>query len=200
MIITKRAGVDSELEGVLQLQGRNLRRNIGDAEAAEQGFLIAEYSLEYLRRLNESRPSIIAVDGDRVVGYALVVTREIGEQDPFLAELFQQIDQREFEGEPLRAAKYVVVGQLCVDRQYRGLGLVQQLYGLFRDSLREHYRYGITEVARANRRSLRAHRKTGFQVIDSFDSGGLEWDLVLWDWTNGKSATRGPAGPAQMRP
>ena len=194
MIITKRAGVDSELEGVLQLQGRNLRRNIGDAEAAEQGFLIAEFSLEYLRRLNESRPSIIAVDGDRVVGYALAVTREIGEQDPFLAALFQQIDQREFDGGPLRAAEYVVVGQLCVDRQYRGLGLVQRLYGLFRDSLREHYDYGITEVARANLRSLRAHQKTGFQVIDSFDSGGLEWDLVLWDWRSGEPPKRSPAG------
>jgi hypothetical protein len=29
---------------------------------------------------------------------------------------------------------------------------------------------------------LKAHIKTGFQVIHSIGYGGLEWDVVLWDW------------------
>ena len=62
------------------------------------------------------------------------------------------------------------------------MGLVQQLYGRFREELENEYDFGITDVARANRRSLSAHIKTGFQVIHSIGYGGLEWDVVLWDW------------------
>ncbi len=45
------------------------------------------------------------------------------------------------------------------------------------------YRYAITDVAKANRRSLQAHRKIGFQSIHSINFDGLEWEVVLWDWT-----------------
>ena len=60
--------------------------------------------------------------------------------------------------------------------------LVPQLYGRFREELENEYDFGITDVARANSRSLKAHIKTGFQVIHSIGYGGLEWDVVLWDW------------------
>ncbi len=201
-IVTRLAGRPSDLEGILSLQSRNLRRHLGDDEAAEQGFLIAEFDLGYLARMNDDRPSVVAVDGDRVVGYALAVTRRAGAGHPFLAALFHQIDQLDFNRVPLRTVDYVVVGQLCVDKEYRGKGLVPRLYRLFRESLQGEYLYGITDVARANKRSLQAHLKTGFQVIHSIEYGGLEWDVVLWDWTlgtgpseKGGEAASGGTGP-----
>jgi hypothetical protein len=57
------------------------------------------------------------------------------------------------------------------------------MYEHFRDSLQEHHCFAITDVARANHRSLRAHLKTGFQVIHAINFEGLEWDVILWDWT-----------------
>ena len=95
-----------------------------------------------------------------------------------------QIDQLDFEGESLEGVNYIVVGQLCVAKGYRGIGLVSQLYGRFREAMRDRYRYAITDVARANRRSLEVHRKTGFQVIHSISFDGLEWDVLLWDWAD----------------
>ena len=192
MIITKLASQDSELTGILALQRENLKKHVSITEAAEFGFLIAEYSLEYLRQMNHYQPAIIAMEGSRVVGYALVATTEVREGHPLLADLFHQIDQLRFRDEPLKGESYVVVGQLCVAKGYRGIGLVHRLYGLFRESLQGRFRYAITDVARTNRRSLQAHRKTGFQVIHSIKFEGLEWDVILWDWTaNGVAA--GPA-------
>ena len=40
----------------------------------------------------------------------------------------------------------------------------------------------ITDVAQANARSLKAHKNTGYQVIDTLSYGGIAWDIVLWDW------------------
>ena len=183
MILTKLVNKDSELTGIRLLQSRNLKGNLSDAEAIDQGFLIAEYDLGYLRQMNDCRPSVIALDGDRVVGYALVATKESRAGHPLLSDLFHPIDQLYFKQEPLRDVEYVVVGQLCVDKDYRGTGLVPQLYRLFRASLEMDYRYAITDVAKANRRSLQAHRKIGFQAIHSINFDGLEGDVVLWDWT-----------------
>ena len=76
----------------------------------------------------------------------------------------------------------MVVGQLCVAKPYRGLGLVQKLYGHFRDCYADQFEYLITDVAQANTRSLKAHLKTGFQIIDTLTYGGIGWDIVLWDW------------------
>lgn len=189
MLRLKSVSQPSELLGILDLQRRNLRKNLTESEAAEQGFLIAEYPLESLQRMNAARPSIVAVDGDRdvdrVVGYVIATTREVGLTDPFLADLIRQIDGLEFDGEALSKADYVVVGQLCVDKEYRGQGLVPRLYQHFRESLETHYRYGITEVARLNVRSLKAHAAVGFREIHTIESSGLEWSVVLWDWRKG---------------
>lgn len=171
-----------ELIGIQQLQAENLRKHIDAAEAASQGFLMAEYSLEFLHAMHQAAPSIIAKDGEKVVGYALVATQDIRDEHDLLADLFNTIDQTQFEGNTLKNSSYVVVGQLCVAKDYRGHGLVQQLYGHFKKCLEDQFDFCITDVAQANTRSLKAHKNTGYQVIDTLSYGGIDWDIVLWDW------------------
>ena len=187
MIITRLANRESQMDGIRSLQSSNLRKNLSEAEAADQGFLIAEYDPDYLRRMNASQPPVVALDEDRVIGYALAATHAVRDGHPLLADLFLQINQLQFRGEPLKGVNYVVVAQLCVARNYRGIGLVNQLYKCFRESLQGHYRHAITDVARANRRSLNAHLKTGFQRIHEISYDALEWDVLLWDWSEGSS-------------
>lgn len=182
-VIIRFSDRDSDLRGIQELQTRNLRRNISESEASEFGFLIAEFDLEFLRLMNQSRPSIVAVDGDQIVGYALVATKAIRDGNPLLTALFDQIDLLEFQGRCLAATDYVVVGQLCVGREYRGQGLVPRLYQHFRSSLEADHPFAITEVASANHRSLKAHRKVGFETIHVMLYEGLEWEVILWDWT-----------------
>lgn len=183
MVRIKLAHETSELEGILDLQRRNLKRCLSGTEASEQGFLIAEYDLAYLRRLQAHRPSVVAVDEGRVVGYVLVVTRESREGHPFVAALIDEIDRIDHEGRRLAATDYVVVGQLCVDKDHRGQGLVERLYEEFRRSLEGGYRFAVTDIARANARSLKAHQRVGFRVIHQIEYEGLLWDVVLWDWS-----------------
>ena len=182
MITITTVSNEADLIGILDLQSRNLKKNITTEEAQSQGFLIAEFSMDYLKKMNDAHPSVIAKMDDRVVGYALIATQTARIGHPLTEDLFNQIDSLSFDGIPLHQAKYAVVGQLCVDKSVRGMGLVQQLYGRFRTELENEYDFGITDVARANSRSLKAHIKTGFQVIHSIGYGGLEWDVVLWDW------------------
>jgi ribosomal protein S18 acetylase RimI-like enzyme len=182
MIVVRQAAHAWELEGILALQRANLRRNLSDADAAQQGFLTAEYTLPFLHAMNAARPSIIAIDQSQVVGYALVATPSIRDGHPFIRSLFEAIDGIPWGKGCLGDCPYVVVGQLCVGREHRGQGLVQRLYRHFRETLQADYHCAVTDIARENTRSLRAHQATGFQVIHSFTYEGRDRDVVLWDW------------------
>jgi ribosomal protein S18 acetylase RimI-like enzyme len=181
-IIVSRATTYNDLLGISTLQKLNLRKNIDDETANSQGFLTAEYTLDYLKAMHNVLPSVIAKDGDSVVGYALVTTKEVRNGHDLIADLFNVIDTKSYKGQLLKEVNYVVVGQLCVAEAYRGQGLVKKLYDYYRDYLSSEYEYLITDVAQANKRSLNAHKKSGFQVIDTLVYGGIGWDIVLWDW------------------
>ena len=182
MVEITRVSSVSEIIGIRDLQVLNLKQNITAEESIEQGFLTAAFTIEYLQQMNSASPAIIAKDGDKLVGYALVATKEIRKGHDLLEGLFDAIDECEYNGKLLREVNYVVVGQLCVAKEYRGQDLVQKLYGHFRDCLSNEFTYLVTDVAKANARSLKAHKKRGFQVINELMYGGFGWDIVLWDW------------------
>lgn len=180
MVDIKLVTNQAELEGVLALQQANLRKNISEEEAESQGFLMAEYDLPFLELLHRASPGIIAKDGEEVVGYSLVALPETARHHDLLADLVENIERCIFDGKPVE--NYAIVAQLCVSKEYRGQDLVQKLYGSFRDHYADQYAYCVTDVAQANHRSLKAHKKRGFQVIDTLDYGGIGWDIVLWNW------------------
>lgn len=182
MVEIKRVTDVSELEGIQELQKQNLRKHISSEEALVEGFLTAEYTLDFLERMHAIESSIIAKVGETVVGYALVSTKKIRQEHDLLNDLFNTIDVCAYNGMQLKTVNYVVVGQLCVAKDYRGQGLVQHLYGHFKDCLHDQYDYLLTDVAKDNVRSLKAHQKTGFQVISELEYGGFGWDIILWDW------------------
>jgi len=173
-----------ELVGIRDLQVLNLRKNIDAATAVSDGFLTAEYTIEYIQQMHDASPSIIVKDGNQVVGYALVATKAVREGHDLMADLFNVIDTKYYKGKSLKEVNYVVVGQLCVAKGYRGQGLVKRMYDYYRDCYAKEYEYLITDVAQANTRSLNAHKKSGFIVIDTLEYGGIGWDIVLWDWRN----------------
>jgi ribosomal protein S18 acetylase RimI-like enzyme len=188
MIIIKAVTEHSELEGIKKLQQENLKKTVGDTEALTEGFVTAEYTMEFLERMHSERPSIIAKDGDRIAGYALAAVKAIRFEHELLGDLFNTIDKTLYKNHLLKDAKYVVVGQLCVSKNYRGLGLVQRIYQQFKHILSADFDYCITDVAKDNPRSMKAHLNSGFQIIDTLQYGGLEWDIVLWDWNSGKKS------------
>ena len=185
MIEVTRVSSPSDIIGIRDLQALNLKQNITAEEARDQGFLTAAFTIEYLQEMNAASPSIIAKVGDKVVGYALVATKDIRNGHDLVEGLFDAIDNSEYNGKLLRDVNYVVVGQLCVAKEYRGQDLVQKLYGHFRHCLSKEFTYLVTDIAQANTRSLKAHKKRGFQVINELMYGGFKWDIVLWDWNAG---------------
>lgn len=167
-----------DLQQILDLQQRNLATHLSPEEAAEQGFVTARHDLPLLERICGPHGHVVAMDGDRVVGYALVMLREFGAAVPILVPMFEQIERL------LGEARYVVMGQVCVEKAHRGQGVFAGMYDEFRRRLSGDFDLVVTEVATRNTRSLRAHEKVGFRRALQYQAhGGESWEIVTWDWT-----------------
>lgn len=182
MITIKFVTDEAELEGIKQLQELNLRKNIARTKALADGYLSADYSLEFLNHMHQAHPSIIALSDKKVVGYSLVAVKSIRNNHTLLGELFNTIDNTIYNEIPLNDTNYVVVGQLCVAKDFRGKGVSREMYNYFRKHLSGSFKYCITDVASDNLPSLNAHLSTGFVVVASQNYGGINWHIVLWDW------------------
>ena len=182
MAILKLVETEQELIGLKQLQTNNLRKLIGEEEAMKEGFVTSEYSIELLGKMHEAHASIIAKDGEEVVGYVIVTDKSVLGEHEEIDHLFHTVDQMSFNGQQLKEVSYILVGQLCVGKSHRGQGLVQAMYNYYKEQFSQQYQYLVTDISQANPRSIKAHKKSGFETIGVIEQVGTGWDIVLWDW------------------
>jgi GNAT superfamily N-acetyltransferase len=174
---------DGDLRSILRLQQQNLPKNISREEAIEQGFVTVEHSFDVLKRMNDVHPHIIAKHVNEVVGYALVMTKEFRNDIPVLIPMFEMIDQLIYEDEPLSNQNYFVMGQVCIAKDFRGLGIFDLLYNKLKQHLSSSFKLCVTEVASRNIRSIKAHERVGLRTIHVYtDLRGEKWEIMLWKW------------------
>jgi ribosomal protein S18 acetylase RimI-like enzyme len=177
MIDVRSVADEGELEQILDLQRRNLPRNLTAREMAENGFVTVEHTLDVLRRMHALVPSIVAKDGAELAGYALVMPVECRSFVPVLEPMFQRLEML-----GMFRQRFYVMGQICVAAPYRGRGVFDLLYRTHRDELRGQFDCVVTEVSVRNTRSLRAHQRVGFTELERYRDATDEWVLLAWRW------------------
>ena len=162
------ATTDAHLRAILELQLRNLPERVAPHRHGSDGFVTARHTLELLQRMNHPHPHLIALDADRVVGYALVMTRKWRTELAVLIPMFEHIDRAVWDAQPMRDHNYVVMGQICIAQTHRGQGIFRGLYDELCRQLQPHFDYLVTMILRRNERSVRAHRAVGFRELTHY--------------------------------
>ncbi|WP_109302247.1 GNAT family N-acetyltransferase [Aquimarina sp. AU474] len=168
----------NELLQILELQQKNLPINISKDEKHKEGFVTVKHDIDILSKMNDRQPHIIAKHNDKVVGYTLCMTSDFGNDIEILKPMFAKIEKH-----LNNSTSYIVMGQVCIDKAYRGKGIFRGLYQTMRNELGEKYDVLITEVAANNPRSLRAHYAIGFTDLLIYNTDDeITWHLIQWDW------------------
>lgn len=169
----------ADLQAILALQRENLPGNINEQEALEQGFLTVVHELDVLRDMNTPYGHTVARDEDQIIGYALTMTEAFKARIPVLVPFFDRIQQLAWGNQPITNFRYVLMGQVCVAKPYRGQGVFHGLYRKMQERMAPHFDLILTEISERNTRSLRAHEKVGFQEISRFVApDGERWVIV----------------------
>ncbi|MBC6989595.1 GNAT family N-acetyltransferase [Hymenobacter sp. BT491] len=186
MLSVSLASSNDDLRGILALQQQNLPRVLAPEVRAQEGFVTLEYTFEQMQRMHQAGPSVIALDGTRVVGYAITALPEVRAHVPELESLFAFADALPYHGTPLKQQAYYLMGQVCIAQGYRGQGVFDRLYQHHRAVYGGRYDFLLTDISLRNPRSLRAHQRLGFQAVGQMQTPvtGEQWAVVLWDWQN----------------
>lgn len=174
------ATLDEHFEQIIALQQQNLYKLLSAERQAEQGFVFAEHTIALLKSMASDLPQIIALADGKLVGYTLAMSASMKNDLPSLAPMFAEFEKCIYKSIPLTDYRFAVGGQVCVDENYRGLGLLSKLYKAAKEYLQADYQLIVTEVSRRNRISLKAYQKMGFEVIHSYNGEEL-WDVIAWD-------------------
>lgn len=182
MIEITQAKNDRDLAGILSLQQQNLAINLSPEEVASQGFVTVVHDLDILRRMNDAAPHTIAKQGDLVVGYALTMLPGFRSDIPVLFSLFERLDELHWQGKSFRDLSYFVIGQVCVAKACRGMGVFDRLYQGVKEFNADRFDAVATEISSRNTRSLRAHERIGFETLLEFtdEKSGELWVIVGW--------------------
>ena len=176
------ASTDFDLIGIKNLQTENLKTNLTAEEKKNEGFLTAEYTITYLKKINKKSPAVI-LKKENVVGYALAVTKKLSEEHEVLNQLVAKFEKQKYKNNLLASKSYIVVAQLCVDKNFRGMGFVEKMYSFFKKNYSD-YQYFVTAVDNKNLRSSKIHKKCGFIKIGEVLIGNSPGEIILWDWHN----------------
>jgi predicted GNAT superfamily acetyltransferase len=170
-IIYTIASTTDELLQILSLQRMNLKSSISVEEMNQEGFVTVHHDLDVLTRMNDACPHIIAKDNDLVVGYALSMTENFKDEISVLRPMFNELDANHIQN-------FLTMGQICIAKTHRKMGVFKGLYGAMRKFSYPKYEYIITEVDATNTRSLNAHLAAGFEKLCTYHSLGQDWELI----------------------
>ena len=174
---------DEDLLQILELQKRNLAKNLSQEEIDREGFVTVSHSFEDLKKMNGYEQSIIAKEGNTVVAYLLAMTEKSKHDIPVLVPMFEVFNTITYNEKKISAYHYLVVGQVCVGKGFRGKGVLDNCYQAYKKAFGKKYDFAITEIAQKNIRSLKAHHRVGFKTVHQYtDFNGIDWDIVLWGW------------------
>jgi len=87
----ERAYTDEIIRQILNLQKRNLKKHLSEAEKESQGFVTAEHTFEQLKKINDAEPSVVITDNGIVVAYAIAMLENAANDMPVFDDLFYTV-------------------------------------------------------------------------------------------------------------
>ncbi|WP_443944798.1 GNAT family N-acetyltransferase [Pedobacter sp. AW1-32] len=183
MIQIRLSATNRDLDGIIDLQQKNLKHVLSADDIQQQGFVTVSHTLDDLQKMHKHEKNVIATNGQHVIGYVLGMTEKSKNDIPRLIEMYDSFDEVFYGDKPVSDYNYVVVGQVCIDKDFRAKGLFRSCYDAYKDHFSARYDFAITEIASNNLRSMTAHAHVGFKSIHDYtDQSGDQWNIVLWDW------------------
>lgn len=171
----------SDIDGVLALQKLYLVSNLSE-EGKKSGFVTTPFSVEQLTSVIDNEGLYIAKDNNKIIAYLFAESWDFFSQYPifeYMISLFPQLSFLDFEINATTSFQY---GPICIDKNYRGQGLLKLLFEFMRIHLVKRYPLGLTFINKTNIPSYKAHtEKLNWTVIGDFQFNDNNYYILAYD-------------------
>ena len=167
-----RTAIESDFDGILALQSRNLYTNLSPTELAG-GFVTTPFTSDLLGKLLVQDGVFVAESESKIVGYVLAGDWEFYAQWEIFILMISRLPELKFQGRELSIHRTFQYGPICIDVAMRGSSIFPQLFELMRSSFAPKFPIGVTFINKLNQRSFEAHtRKLDLEIVDEFEFNG----------------------------
>jgi len=159
-----------DIPGVSALQQKYHVATIS-AEDKPDGFVTTLFTEGQFKELiDKERGLSIALDGDKVVAYAMAASWQYWSAWPLFQHMIKDLPSIEYLGHTLSTDNSYQYGPICIHKDYRGTEVLPNLFEFSRNQMEKRFPILITFINQINLRSYRAHtEKLGLELIRTFE-------------------------------
>ncbi|MVN75484.1 hypothetical protein GO988_04020 [Hymenobacter sp. HMF4947] len=145
------------------------------------GFLTGSFAAPALQAMLASVPGQVAYNGQELVGFLINSKLPAERYPPLVQEISQLLPRLFYRERPLAQYRWFFYGPVVVKQEYRGQGLLQQLFQASKRELAGRFDLGIAFIAEENTASLRLHtQKLGLEVVGKLTFEGTAYVLLVF--------------------
>jgi L-amino acid N-acyltransferase YncA len=179
--VTYRRARPEDFSAILRIQEANFVENLAPEERGE-GFLSATFTRDQLEAMARDVAVLVASDGESVVGFLCASGPGFNHESPLVTRMMRELTHIEHSKRPVEAHRFFMYGPVCIDRPYRGRGLLRGLYDALLQEAAGKYDIGVAFVAEDNPHSLRAHvQGLGMVEAGQFECGGHRYKIMIFN-------------------
>lgn len=176
-----RRPLSDDFEKMVILQNKNLASVLKQDDKAD-GFLSASFSAEQFKVMDEDLCVVICADEEEVCAYVCVSSVAFNQKVPLVAAMIERFPFIMYEGKTLKTYNHAISGPVCIDKEYRGKGILLNLYQQVKLFLQEeHGELDLFTVliAAENERSVYAHKKLGMEVVGQCEFNSTVYEILV---------------------
>ncbi|MCZ8227711.1 GNAT family N-acetyltransferase [Flavobacterium sp.] len=159
---------EKDIPGIVALHQTNLVVNLTEVEK-QGGFVTTALTVAQIQTVIQQQGVFIAKDDNSIIGFIIAADWEFFKQWPifeYMIQLFPSFSFKNFEITTTNSFQY---GPICIDKNYRGQGIITELFDYMRIQMMEKYPLSLTFINKINIPSYKAHaEKLCWEVIDEF--------------------------------
>ena len=171
-----------DIEKVLELHSKYQIDSIKQ-EDKKDGFITTAFTKEQMVDLITLEQGLfIAVENDRIVAYVMSASWDFWSRWPMFAFMIEDLPNLEYLGQKLSVQNSYQYGPVCVDKEYRGSGVLEKLFDFARENMAKRFPILVTFINKINPRSYEAHtKKLKLEVIKEFSYNNNNYYELVYD-------------------
>lgn len=181
-MITTSIATTEDIPGVLSLQEKYLFKNL-DVLSRKQGFVTTPFTIPQLEEIIKQNGLFVAKNTDhKIIAYAFAGSWDYFKQWEIFDYMISTFSKLSFKGKPITTENSFQYGPVCIDENYRGQGVLNQIFETMRIEFQKTYPLSITFINRVNTVSEVAHtKKLGWEIIDEFEFNSNKYITLAFD-------------------
>jgi hypothetical protein len=172
----------ADIESVLVLQEKYLVTNLTD-EQKKDGFVTTPFNPELLVSVIQNDGLFIAKDtNNQVIAYVFAESWDFFSRYPIFEYMITLIPDLKFENYQFDTKNSFQYGPVCIDKKYRGQGLLEKIFELMRENVVKKYPLSLTFINKINQPSMKAHtQKLGWTPVSEFQFNNNVYVILAYD-------------------